>query len=331
MTTTKQLSLFDLVAEPSPKKALGLTDDQMLSYDFIVVSSSAGKDSQAMLDYVVERCRALDILDRVIVVHADLGIVEWQGTKELAEEQASFYGLPFVAVSRIGTISDGYKGKDTVKALYDKGAARGDLLDQVEKRAQQLAAVGSDATPWPGRTGRWCTSDFKRGPILKHFTKISNAWHKANPKAGRPVRILDCWGLRAEESPPRKQRIEKLEAQGKAVERRKESTSRKHIDTWLPIARWTEQEVWDRINASGTKHHYAYDLGMPRLSCAFCVFAQRDALMIAGEHNPALLQRYVDVERTVGSTFQPDLSLADLQAALAKGERAPAKASTWAA
>lgn len=46
-------------------------------YHWIVLNSSAGKDSQAMLDYVVERCDAAHVpRDRLVVAHADLGRVE---------------------------------------------------------------------------------------------------------------------------------------------------------------------------------------------------------------------------------------------------------------
>jgi predicted phosphoadenosine phosphosulfate sulfurtransferase len=41
-------------------------------YDWIVVNSSAGKDSQAMLDYVVKMADALGIKDRVVVAHCRL-------------------------------------------------------------------------------------------------------------------------------------------------------------------------------------------------------------------------------------------------------------------
>jgi hypothetical protein len=46
-----------------------------------------------MLDYVVEQARAQGVpLARLVVVHADLGRVEWQGTAELARRQAEAYG-----------------------------------------------------------------------------------------------------------------------------------------------------------------------------------------------------------------------------------------------
>src|SRR3982750_1979280 len=83
------------------------------AFRWIVLNSSAGKDSQCMLDVVVERCdRAGVPRSRLVVAHADLGRVEWPGTRALAEEQARHYGLPFEAVRR----------------------RQGDLLDHIARR-----------------------------------------------------------------------------------------------------------------------------------------------------------------------------------------------------
>ena len=70
---------------PTPPVLPALRD-----YDWIVINSSACKDSQAMLDYVVELADTHDVpRGRLIVAHVDLGRVEWPGTRELAEERAS--------------------------------------------------------------------------------------------------------------------------------------------------------------------------------------------------------------------------------------------------
>ena len=141
----------------------------LTSYDWIVLSSSAGKDSQCMLDVVVEQCDASRMThDRLLVAHADLGRVEWPGTCELAEEQARHYGLPFVAVSR----------------------RQGDLLDHIAQRGM-----------FPSPAARYCTAQHKRGPIDRVFTWL--AYRSRQAGVGR-VRILSCLGLRAEESPCRR-------------------------------------------------------------------------------------------------------------------------------
>src|SRR3954451_4212836 len=96
-----------------------------------------------------------------------------------------------------------------------------------------------------------------------------------------------------------------------------------------PSTSWTVQQVWRRIRASGVRHHPAYDLGMPRLSCCFCIFATRPALMLSGKHNRPLLDEYVAVERETGHLFRQNLSLASIASALDAGEE-PGPVVDWA-
>jgi len=291
----------------------------LADYDVICISSSAGKDSQVALGVVAAEAKRLGILDRLTVVHADLGRVEWLGTQELAAEQAAHYGLPFRVVSRIGSLSDGRCKGD--HPLYAKGEARGDLLDQVLRRHRQLMRNGKDSPAWPSMASRWCTSDFKRGPLGGAITQLVREWRARQTGPKRPCRVLDVQGLRAQESGPR--------AQQPQLQRRT-TTRNQHVDTFLPIKWWTEDEVWASIIDSGVSYHPAYDAGMPRLSCAFCVFAGRDALLIAGEMNPKLLDDYVAVEDETGWDFKQGLSLRSIRDALAAGERG-GKAEGWAA
>jgi 3'-phosphoadenosine 5'-phosphosulfate sulfotransferase (PAPS reductase)/FAD synthetase len=129
-------------------------------------------------------------------------------------------------------------------------------------------------------------------------------------------------GMRAAESPARAKMV--------AFEHDKASSnSRRHVDKWLPLHDWTAAQVWERIRESKVRHHPAYDLGMPRLSCVFCIYAPRDALLLAGEHNPELLAEYVSVERLIRHKFKADLAIEEIQDALARGERA-AKPADWA-
>ena len=63
----------------------------------------------------------------------------------------------------------------------------------------------------------------------------------------------------------------------------------------------------------GVEYHKAYDLGMPRLSCIFCVFAPKAALKIAAKHNPELYNEYCRVEEKIGHTFRKGFSLSELK------------------
>lgn len=278
-----------------------MTTPNLSDYDYILLSSSGGKDSQAMIDHVRHLADSQGVSrDRLVVVHADLGRVEWQGTGELAEKQAAHYGLRFEKVSRIGRTAP-VSGK-----TYQKGEEYGDLLDYVERRKM-----------WPDSGNRYCTSDFKRGPIQTMITRLSQE-HKATHGKGAKVRVLNCMGLRAQESPARAKKV--------PFENDKRNTNgSRHVDVWLPILDWKEDQVWETIKASGAPYHRAYDLGMPRLSCVFCIFAPKAALTLAGKHNPDLLLDYAAVEEEIGHTFRQDVSMADIVEAVANDETGDAE------
>lgn len=239
-------------------------------FDVVLINSSAGKDSQAMLTYLVSLADNQDVSrDKLIVVHADLGRVEWDGTRELAEEHAAAYGLRFEVVRR----------------------ERGDLLEQIEARGM-----------FPSSTARYCTSDQKTAQVAKLMTRLADE-HRA--AGGGRVHILNCLGIRAQESPARAKKV----AYG--IDR-PASNGRRMVTRWLPIFDWDIERVWDTIHTSGLRWHSAYDAGMPRLSCVFCVLAGHRELVLAATLNPKLARTYADVEAKIGHTFKADLSMAQI-------------------
>lgn len=251
-------------------------------YDIVVINSSAGKDSQAMLDYVVSKAHCERYpLEQIVVVHADLGRVEWAGTPELAQRQAEAYGLRFIKVSR----------------------PQGDLLDHIEERGM-----------FPSSAARYCTSDHKRGQVAKVFTALVREWREDHPHWVGQVRILNCMGLRAQESPKR------AKADAFANDARA-TNGRRLVDTWLPVHEWTLTEVWKRVRDSGVEHHPIYDAGMPRLSCCFCVLASKSALVRAAQLNPDLAWEYAELEDRIGHTFQNGRSMLEI---LEEAEATPA-------
>lgn len=253
-------AIFDLPPDETPDLA---------DYDVILVASSAGKDSQAMLDRVAELARAAGVEDRVTVLHNDLGEVEWPGTAELAAEQAAHYGYRFEMRHR----------------------TQGLLLEQIEARGM-----------WPSSKARYCTSDQKRGPARKLITELVGELD-----LDRQARVLYCLGLRAQESSGR--------AKKPVMEVDKAATSGvREVTVWHPILHWTEEEVWARIKASGVRHHWAYDRGMKRLSCSFCVLASREDLECAARLRPEMAAKYVDLEARMGHQFKADLSMAEIVA-----------------
>jgi 3'-phosphoadenosine 5'-phosphosulfate sulfotransferase (PAPS reductase)/FAD synthetase len=310
-----------------------LSGPDLAGFDVVVVNSSAGKDSQAMLDLVVERADAAGVRGRVVVLHCDLGNspkghpIEWPGTKELAEEHARHYGLRFVVVKRGGggllekveqigfwpRSSTRYctsffkrdQGQKAVNALAKE--ARG-FLEEVERRGK-----------WPSSGQRYCTSYYKRDAAGPAITALAG---EERASANKRPRILQCFGFRAQESPRRKKMP--VFAEDKRI-----SNSRKEVMVWLPIHEWPVEQVWGRIRAAGTRHHPAYDLGMTRLSCSFCIFAPKSQLMVAARARPELFAEYVELERKIGHTFRKELPLAEVQRAVEAGESPRPDDGAW--
>ena len=297
-----QSALFDLdeiTAPPARPVAPGRVDPPPLDgYDVLLVNISGGKDSQATLDVAVQAADAARVRPRVVAVFADLGPDdEWPGTAELAAEHAACYGIRFEVVRREVTAPDG------------------------TRRPQGLIEHIAERGKWPDAARRYCTSDTKRGPVYRLMTRLA-AEQRAAGVTGRPVRILNILGLRAQESPRRA-----LMAAFRHDDRA--SNSVRHVDEWLPVHCWTTAQVWARIDQAPTRPHPVYAQGMPRLSCRFCVLASRSALVLAARLDPDGARRRAELETAMGHQFRADMSMADIiAAARAAG---PVTAEDWAA
>ncbi|MFJ4457680.1 phosphoadenosine phosphosulfate reductase family protein [Pseudomonas sp. NPDC089392] len=221
-----------------------------------VANHSGGKDSQAQL------IKLLEVIPpaQIVVVHASLGELEWPGALELARDQAADAGLTFVVAKASKT-----------------------LFDMVERRFENRPEVPS----WPSASHRQCTSDLKRGPIQREVRRYA----KAN---GFKV-IVNCLGLRAQESPGRAKR--------QSFSRMRISNSVNTWFEWLPVHDLSTIEVFDIIEAAGQKPHYAYALGNERLSCVFCIMASKNDLVNGAANNPALLAKYDALEKRTGYTM----------------------------
>lgn len=280
MTTPGQIALFSV----RDIRAAPVPD--LASYAVILVNISGGKDSQAALDVTVTAATAAGARSRVVAVFADLGADdEWPGTAELAAEHAGHYGIRFEVVRREVTAEDGTRRPQG-------------LIEHIEQRGK-----------WPDAARRYCTSDAKRAPVYRLMTRLTAEQRQLGTPA--PVRLLNVLGLRAGES-PRRAMLPPLARDDRA------SNTLRHVDQWLPIHAWETAHVWERIAAAGTRPHPIYALGMPRLSCRFCVLASRPALTLAARLDPAGAQRRADLETTMGHQFRADLSMRQIIADAAR-------------
>ncbi|MFK0279463.1 phosphoadenosine phosphosulfate reductase family protein [Streptomyces sp. NPDC090499] len=269
-------------------------DEMIRDADWIVISTSGGKDSQAMLSYVVRRAKALGMLHKVVAVHADLGRVEWAGTRELAELQAALAGVPRFEVVQ----AKGADLLDRVEIRYGKLKAKAE--EEARERGED-PATAKVAPAWPSSSARWCTADVKRGPIRTLYTRLVDEL----AHLGRAVRILECIGQRAAESTARAQLAE--------VEiNRGASNGKRVVTTWRPIHAWSDRKVWREIARSRLPYHPAYGWGNRRLSCVFCVLGCNSDLVNGARRVPELAAAYARTEVVVGTDFKKGLSMAEI-------------------
>lgn len=126
-----------------------------------VANHSGGKDSQAM--YLL--LRDLVPREQLVIVHADLGEVEWAGAIE-----------------------------------HIKATTAGEPLHVCRSRRTLLQMI-AERGMFPSPQQRQCTSDLKRGPIERTIRGLV-AERKARGDAGWNL-VVNCMGMRAQESPGR--------------------------------------------------------------------------------------------------------------------------------
>lgn len=243
-------------------------DDLIQSGALFVSNHSGGKDSQVML------IKLLSIIPagQLLVVHASLGPMEWPGALELARDQAEEASLPFIVAKAAKT-----------------------LLEMVERRFKNRPEVPS----WPSASHRQCTSDLKRGPIQREVRRYA--------KANGFKTIVNCLGLRAEESPGRAKR--------KTFGKMGISNSVNTWYEWLPVHDMLTGQIFETISRAGQSPHYAYAEGNDRLSCVFCIMANKGDLKNGKKHRPELFEEYVAAEKRTGYTMHMSrIPLTDLTA-----------------
>lgn len=210
-------------------------------------SHSGGKDSQVMYAYL----RTIIPDHQIVVVHADLGEVEWQGVQDHIWSTIK-HGLNVVRANKT-------------------------FMGMVEARGM-----------WPSAKHRQCTSDLKRGPIMKFIRQYLK---------DRGLRIgVNCMGIRAAESAAR---AKKEPFRFNTAE----SCGHRDVWDWMPIFDWTTEQVFQYIKDAGQQPFWAYADGNERLSCVFCIMGSVNDLCHGAICNPELYRRYVELERKIGHTM----------------------------
>jgi 3'-phosphoadenosine 5'-phosphosulfate sulfotransferase (PAPS reductase)/FAD synthetase len=242
----------------------------------VAIGVSGGKDSQAAALSVFEHLDHAGHIGPRILVHSDLGSVEWQDSLPVCRQLAEHLDVELVVLRR----------------------ERGDLMDRWESRWRSSVTRYQDLSTvtlvpcWSTPSMRFCTSEMKTHPI------------EAMLKRRFPARpIINVTGVRRAES-RRRARLEIAE-QGRDD----------RIWNWRPILEWSEDEVFACIARQGQEPHPTYrEFGMSRVSCRFCIMSSLPDLIAATRQGEAqeIYRRMVSLEIRSSFAFQGARWLGDI-------------------
>ena len=244
---------------------------QLLSNGAVcAIGISGGKDSQATAIRVNEYLDEIGFTGPRVLIHSDLGSVEWRESLPACERLAARLDLELIVVRR----------------------AAGDLMQRWETRwANSIERYVSLSCvklilPWSTPGMRFCTSELKTDIICGELTRRF---------PGR--QILSITGIRREESSVRaKMPI----AQPQVKLSRRGATGW----NWNPIIEWSTKEVFAYLAEKGETLHEAYTrYGSTRVSCAYCIMGSIGDLLASTrcESNAEIYRCMVDLE--IRSTF----------------------------
>lgn len=228
-----------------------------------VINHSGGKDSQAM--YL--ELRKYVPADQLLIVHADLGAVEWAGA--------------------VGHILATTAGEQLITC-----SARRTLLQMVEERGM-----------FPSPKQRACTSDLKRGPIERTIRAVTRERQAKGIKAWGLV--VNCMGMRAQESSGRK-KLAPFKFNDKNSKAGREWYDWLPIHVWTEgqvfaeiAAAGQQPHIIYRLGMKRFSCVFCIMASEQDLRTAARLATERPELL----NDPDLYRKYVDLERSTGQVM----------------------------
>lgn len=268
-------------AEIPPVAVTPEINDLLARNAVVAAGISGGKDSDACAIALNKHLNAIGHTGPRILVHSDLGRIEWAESLPQCERLAAHLGWELLVVRR----------------------QAGDMMDRWQGRWQNNVARYIDLScvkmilPWSTPSMRFCTSELKAAVISSALKKRYPGQH-----------IVNVAGIRREESDNRaKAPIAKEDPRLK----------RKGLEgyTWNAIIEFSLDQVLGTIASSGLNLHEGYSkYGMSRISCVYCIMSSEADLMASAGcvDNHEVYVELVELEIASTFGFQGNRWLADV-------------------
>lgn len=271
----------------------------------VAIGVSGGKDSCAAAFATVDYLEAVGHRGPQVLVHSDLGRVEWKDSLPTCQRLADRLDRELIVLRR------------SAGDMMDRWQAR--WASSVE-RYRSLSCVKL-ILPWSTPSMRFCTSELKTDVITRDLVRRFPG-----------STILSVSGIRADESSQRsKAPIFKPQAK---------LTSAKYATRgldWHPILGWSRDDVFAYMALKGFDPHEAYPrYGSSRVSCCYCIMSTLADLIAAAScpDNHDIYREMVALEIASTFAFQgdrwlgdvaPDLLGPEMMAGLAAAKQAAAR------
>ncbi|WP_259328578.1 phosphoadenosine phosphosulfate reductase family protein [Bacteroides fragilis] len=270
----------------------------LLSYDKYLVQFSGGKDSTAVVLYLLGQGVPKSKIElwHQLIDGPEKTFFDWEITPDYCRKFAAAFGLNIYFQWREGGFRREMMRENARTApihfelpdgsIGESGGIRGKLSTRL-KFPQCSASLQT----------RWCSSSLK-------IDVCSSAI--INQERFRSLRTLVLSGERAEESPQRAKYA--VFGPDRADLRSGKGFSR-HVDRYRPLLHWKETEVWNIIKRHRIRVHPCYYMGWTRCSCKFCIFSQKNQYASAAKISPQQTGNIIQLETRFCCTIKRNITL----------------------
>lgn len=275
-----------------PVALIPLVEDALSRQSPVAIGVSGGKDSQAAAIATLAHLDAIGHTGPRVLIHADLGMVEWDDSLPVCEEMARHFGVDLVIVRR------------KAGGLMERWETR-----WLSSRNRYAALETVTLVPcWSTPKMRFCTSELKVQVITPELKRRY-----------RGQTVINVTGVRRAESASR--------SKATVADAKPGMIDWRPIVDWTEAEVFAAIDA-----SGLTPHPAYREFGMSRVSCRFCIMSNGCDLAAAARQPESLTlyRRMVRLEADSTFAFQgarwlgdvdPDLLGADLAARLADAKR----------